>query len=236
LIAKNVGKGRVLAHMSTANASWNDMPSGPSRIYFVMLMLEMQKFLASNTADVNLKLGTPLDLELDATRYEAKARRFFPPKIDVTRGLPNRYTPVDAGEQTGEVNGNKLTFRFNEARVPGVYEFILTRKDAETEKPVGAAKPVEGDKGRQETIAYAYNLDGIAESNLKRADRDDLTAVAGNNLQLHKPGDGNYENLLKLKKSDFSESPWMYLIFLLVLIAEQAMAVRLSFHTAAAAA
>ena len=226
LIAKNVGKGHVLAHMSTANAAWNDMPNGLSRVYYVMLMVEMQKFMASNTADLNLRLGTPLDIELDAARFEAKARRFFPPKVDLTKGAPNKYAPIDAGEQTGDVNGNKLTFRFGDARIPGVYEFVLTHKDA----PMGGgAKP-------QETIAYAYNLDAMAESNLKRADRDDLTAVAGNNLNLHKPGDGNYENLLKLKKSDFSESPWMYLIFLLVLIAEQAMAVRLSFHTAAAAA
>src|SRR5262249_42568365 len=153
--------------------------------------------------------------------------RFFPPKIDVTKGLPNKYTPVDAGEQTGEVKDNKLTFRFGEARAPGVYEFVVTRKDVgEADKPMGgaASKPGDPDKGRQETMAFAFNLDGYAESNLKRADRDDLAAVAGASVQLHKPGDGAYENLLKLKKSDFSESPWMYLIFLIVLIAEQAMA------------
>jgi Aerotolerance regulator N-terminal len=238
LIGKNLGKGRVLAYMSSANAAWNDLPNGIARPYFVMLLVEMQKFLASGAAEVNLTLGSPLDIELDATRYESKARRFFPPKIDVSKGLPNKYAPIDAGEQTGDVKDNKLTFRFNEARNPGVFEFVLTRKDAgDADKPMGGAAPpkaADPDKGRQETIAYAFNLDGLAESNLKRADRDDLSAVAGANVQLHKPGDGAYENLLKLKKSDFSESPWLYLIFLIVLIAEQAMAVRLSFHAAAA--
>jgi hypothetical protein len=30
--------------------------------------------------------------------------------------------------------------------------------------------------------------------------------------------------------NDFSESPWLFLIFLFVLVAEQALAVHLSFH------
>ena len=36
------------------------------------------------------------------------------------------------------------------------------------------------------------------------------------------------------KKSDLSESPWLFLFILLVLVAEQAMAVRLSYHLSAA--
>jgi hypothetical protein len=55
-------------------------------------------------------------------------------------------------------------------------------------------------------------------------------AVSGN-VALHSPDDPAFESLLKNKKSDFSEAPWLYLIILIVLIAEQAMAVRLSFHT-----
>ena len=35
---------------------------------------------------------------------------------------------------------------------------------------------------------------------------------------------------LVAKNSDFSESPWLFLIMLLVLVAEQALAVHLSFH------
>ena len=32
------------------------------------------------------------------------------------------------------------------------------------------------------------------------------------------------------RTSDFSESPWLFLIFLFVLVVEQALAVHLSFH------
>ena len=36
--------------------------------------------------------------------------------------------------------------------------------------------------------------------------------------------------LLRERRSDLSESPWIFLLLLLVLVAEQAMAVRLSYH------
>jgi hypothetical protein len=229
LVVKTIGKGRVLACMSTANSEWNDMPGGPSRVYWVMLMLEMQKYMASNTADANLTLGNSLDLELDATRFDANIQRFAPPKIDYGKTGQVKYAAVDMGRQAGDVTGNKLSLHFNEARTPGVYEFILTRKDVD-----GAnAKPgdkSQGDKGRQETIAYAFNVDAAAEGNLKRVTSDEFKAVSGN-IGIHTPDDPAIEALLKDKKSDYSESPWMYLIILLVLIAEQAMAVRLSFHT-----
>ncbi len=47
----------------------------------------------------------------------------------------------------------------------------------------------------------------------------------------HKPGDDSLAATLKQKKTDLSESTWLFLLFVLVLAVEQAMAVRLSFHT-----
>jgi hypothetical protein len=35
---------------------------------------------------------------------------------------------------------------------------------------------------------------------------------------------------LSEKKSDFSETPWIYLLFIAVLVVEQMLAVHLSFH------
>src|SRR5262249_45577075 len=138
--------------------------------------------------------------------------------------------PVDAGEQVGdvEVNGNKLSFSFAEARHPGVYEFVLTRKEGEPDKapPGGAA----AEKARQETLSYAYNGDALSEGGLRRATRDDLESVAPN-VPLHTPESQTYAAVLKEKKSDLSESFWLFVLFLAVLAAEQAMAVRLSYHT-----
>ncbi|HEV3142487.1 MAG TPA: BatA domain-containing protein [Gemmataceae bacterium] len=234
LVGRTFGKGRVLAYLSTANAAWNDLPNGPSRVYYVMLMVEMQKYLASNVSDVSLLLGSPLELNLDSARYEAKARRFFPPKGEPQPG--KQAASIDAGEQAGRVEGNRVIFQFSEAKVPGVYQFILNRKDAPAEDgdkkpdaPPKAADKGDAEKQRQDTLAFAYNIDAVAESDLRRASQDDISSVAPQ-AHFHKPGDGSYEGLLKQKKSDLSELSWLFLVFLIVLLVEQAMAVRLSFH------
>ena len=232
LIARTFGKGRVLACTSTAGGAWNDLPNGPSRVYYVMLLVEMQKYLASAMADSGLTLGAPLTLELDPARYDVKARLFTPPKFDFAKGVPVKTTNNDAGSLTGEPSKEKVVFNFNGGRDPGVYEFVLNRKDiVASEEPKGPkGEKVDPDKARQETLAYAFNVDALAESDLRRASRDDLDSVAPG-AGFHKPGDDSLAATLKQKKTDLSESTWLYLLFLLVLVVEQAMAVRLSFHT-----
>src|SRR5262249_33618065 len=122
----------------------------------------------------------------------------------------------------GAVSGNRLTFLFNEAKIPGVYEFAVPLKGGEAGK---------SDSAPQEQLAYAFNVDAANEGDLRRASVDDLTsAVPG--AQIHGP-ETDWHESLKQKKSDLSESAWIYLVFLMLLLAEQAMAVRLSFHTAA---
>jgi hypothetical protein len=231
LVARTFGKGRVLACMSTANTAWNDMPNGISRPYYVMLMVEIEKYLASNVSDTNLLLGAPLEINLDATRFESKARQFSPIKGEPQPGKP---LFVDDGDKSGEVSGNRVIFRSADAKRPGVYQFVINRKDApDPDKKDAPKTPEKGDteKVRQETLAFAYNIDAQAESDLRRASLDDIATVAPQAL-FHRPGDGSYEGTLKQRKSDLSELSWLFLLFLIVLFAEQALAVRLSFHTA----
>ena len=230
LVARTYGKGRSMAYLTTANAAWNDLPNGPARVYFVMLLVEMQKYLSATTADSLLTLGSSLDLDLDATRYDSKMRRFFPPKINpLVKGGLAKVAGEDKGDQVGEVSGNKLTFSFTEARNPGVYEFVMTRKDVDPNKP-DVPKGADPVKARQETLAFAFNVDALAESDLRRASKEDLDSVAPN-VPLHIPDDQTYASVLTEKKSDLSESIWLFLVFVIVLLVEQAMAVRLSYHT-----
>ena len=236
LITRTFGKGRVLACTSTAGSAWNDLPNGPARVYYVMLMVEIQKFLSSATAsaDAGLTLGTPMTLDLDPARFEAKSRLFTPPKFDFAKGIPAKYTNVDSGDLMGEPSKERLSFGLNGAKIPGVYEIVLTRKDIAADAadaPKGAkTDKVDLDKARQETAAFAFNVDALAESDLRRASRDDLESVAPG-AGIHKPGDDSLAATLKQKKTDLSESVWLFLLFVLVLVVEQAMAVRLSFHT-----
>jgi hypothetical protein len=117
---------------------------------------------------------------------------------------------------------NTLTFTFNNSRRPGVYSFEFT--------PLGAG----GVEGQPEAAAYAFNVDAVRESNLKRAAKEKLERVraAGDpksgRVSLRSPGD-SFERF-RNRQPDASESPWLYLLFLVILVAEQAMAVHLSFH------
>jgi Aerotolerance regulator N-terminal len=224
LVGKRYGKGRVLAYLTTAGSAWNDFPNGPGRPYYVMLMLEMQKYLASTGTDVNRVVGSPLEIVLDAGRYANRMRRFFVPEADMPAGddAPKAANAIDLREQVGVVQGSRLSFLFSEARKPGVYRFELT---PQTEG--ASAAPA-----RTEQISYAFNVDTAAEGNLQRATRDDIESTAPG-ARLHSPGSG-LADILKERRSDLSESPWLFLLLLLVLIAEQAMAVRLSYHLSGA--
>ena len=70
------------------------------------------------------------------------------------------------------------------------------------------------------------------EGNLARATTDDVKKFSGAK-QIHTFTTNDLGRLLSQKRPDWSEQWWVYLTMLLLLIAEQAMAVRLSFHARA---
>ena len=98
--------------------------------------------------------------------------------------------------------------------------------------PSGTAEGATAAPARTDQVSYAFNVDTAAEGNLQRATRDDIESAAPG-AKLHSPGSG-LADILKERRSDLSESPWLFLLLLLVLIAEQAMAVRLSYHLSGA--
>jgi hypothetical protein len=175
-------------------------------------MLEGQKYLAGAGLEANRLVGTPLELTMDANRYASKIRRFYIPEATGDAD-PKATNAQDLGEQVGAVNGGTVRFVFGDNRKPGVYRFEFAAT---------------GDSGRVEQQAVAFNVDTLAEGDLRRASRSDLESAAPG-AKLHSPGSG-LADLLRERRSDLSESPWLFLALLLVLVAEQAMAVRLSYH------
>lgn len=214
LVAGRFGKGRVMVLTTTAGSGWNDWPSGPARPYWVMLMLESQKFLSGVAPDANRAVGSPLEISLDSARYEPRLRRFFLPEVAATAQSTG---PIDKGELAGQPRGTAIAFNIPDAREPGIYRFDLTLK-----ADVRDAAPT------TEALAFAFNVDTAAEGDLRRASRNDLASAAPG-MQLHAPGSG-LATILKDRKSDLSESPWFYLLILGVLVVEQALAVHLSYH------
>jgi hypothetical protein len=226
VVAAAYGRGRVVAFLTSAGRSWSDWAGGSvASLTYPVIMLELQKYLTSSGGESSLTVGTPLEIQLDSSRYDATMRRFFQP-LAQEAAPPGGAAPggeanagvKDRGEQTGTVSGGRLTFLFDEAKEPGVYLFDLARQ-AEEGNPAAQAKT--------EQRAFAFNVDP-REGDLRRSAKDDLERAAAGAPVLV-PGSG-WATRLANRQSDLSESAWLYLLFLLILVCEQALAVHLSFH------
>lgn len=227
VITRQFGKGRVVAFLTTAGRAWNDWAGGsPAEVTYPAVMVELQKYLTSGSGDANLTVGAPLELQLDSSRFDNKIHRYYQP--EARDALPGGAAPrnaegkntglVDLKEQVGASAAGRLTFVFDEARKPGLYLFDLTRQ---------------GDEGRPggpviEQRAFAFNVDP-AESDLRRVAKDDLERIAPGLVKMRTLGSGWAVELAN-RQNDLSESAWFYLLILVILIVEQALAVHLSFH------
>jgi hypothetical protein len=228
VITGTYGKGRVVAFMTTAGQAWNDWAGGPAASTYPPVILETQKYLTSGGGDNNQIVGNTVRVEVDGGRYEARLRSFYQPEAkDNNAPAPAQPDPnakdtglVDKGEvSASELHGDKqgrLEFLFDAARKPGLYRFELTLRDIKG--PAGA-------QPRTEQRAYVFNVDTL-ESDLRRAAKEDLERTGA---LLRNPGTG-WGTALADRQSDLSESAWFYLLFLVILVIEQALAVHLSFH------
>jgi hypothetical protein len=229
VVSKQYGKGRVIAFLTTAGRNWNDWAGGSlASPTYPAVMLELQKYLTRGGGETNQILGNPLTIEVDSSRYDSKMRSYFQPEAreanSVATGSDGQKPGgaaglVDLGEQLGSVVAGRVTF-VQEPRKngPGLYLFDLTRLREEA-NPASVSRP--------DQRAFVFNVDS-GESDLRRAAKEDLERIAGG-IKLRSPGSGWAAELAD-RHNDLSESPWFYLIFLVILVVEQALAVHLSFH------
>jgi hypothetical protein len=222
VVSARFGKGRVVAFLTTAGRAWNDWAGGcPASLTYPVVMLELQKYLTSVGEETDLTVGTPLELQLDATRYDGRIHRYFLPEArdnNPGNARGENADPIDLKEQVVADSGGRLTFSFDEARRPGLYRFDLARRE-EPGMPKGTPQT--------EQRAVVFNVDA-RESDLRRAPKEDLEGIAPG-VQVRNPN-SEWGAELANRQHDLSEWPWFYLIFLAILVAEQALAVHLSFH------
>jgi hypothetical protein len=230
-LVKQFGKGRVAVMTTTAGETWTDWPSQKGSPGWVATVAEMQRYLAGGGVDANRLVGSPVAVQLDPARYlPSHTRSFlsFDPYREKEKKGSGKFSdpPADAKEPPKEhpldyrQKENTLTLRFDDTRRPGVYLLNLTMTRSATD-----ATP-----GNPDYLALAYNVDAQREGDLRRVHRDDLAQQAPG-AALHSPDDPGWLDELKQKQSDLSSNRWIYLIILLILLAEGAMAVRLSYHT-----
>jgi hypothetical protein len=73
-------------------------------------------------------------------------------------------------------------------------------------------------------------VDATREGDLRRAAKDDILQQAPG-AALHSADDNAWLDELKNKRTDLAEAGWIFLVLLLILIAEQWLSSKLSFHT-----
>jgi hypothetical protein len=239
-LVKQYGKGRVAVITTDAGGThtgdklWTDWPSLKGSPGWVVVVSEMQRYLAGGGADGNLSLGERYFAEFEAGRYKPEVTRHLL-SIDVLKGgaaptltlkelgpQPLDTPPADPGAAP-DAPRRPYQLAYADAKVPGAYLFTLTRLRGEKDPP---GTPAE----QPDYAATTFNPDANREGDLRRANTDDFLQVT-NKAPLHNTEDLSWIDTFKQKPSDYSSRRWLYLLILLVLIAEQAWAVRISYHT-----
>jgi hypothetical protein len=230
VMTKTYGKGEVVAFMTTAGKNWNDWAGGGmASPTYPVVMMNLQKYLTSSTDESSRNVGAPLEIALDADSYTDRMAVSFQPapkgyrdddKDDNSDGKTQALETVAGKEDDKKV----LHFSFPKTKQPGVY-YVNVK---------GKAKASDLKEPQAYDEAYVYNVDTESEGNLKRATKDVLDRGGSG-----QPGSGKVSliaydtrlnDILAPKRKDMSEAPWLYLVILIVLIIEQALAVHLSFH------
>jgi len=234
-IARKLGKGKVAAILTPAGTKptvpgatdgWNEWGAGsPVSWSYPVFIMDLQRYLSSEGSDRNKIVGDDLKLSLDSTRYQPRVSGSYQlMEVSSTPGAAATANPVRIAEQPLVQRDGLLDFTFNQTAKPGSWFFEFFPN----------APPDARDTPAMEVEAYAFNVDAQVEGDLRRTSREKLEAnrfasdPRAGKIALWSPGD-NYDSL-KNRSPDASESPWLYLLFLIVLIAEQALAVHLSYH------
>jgi hypothetical protein len=220
VVAQRYGKGRVVAVMSTAGKTWNDWGGGSgASVIYQPFIWEMQNWLSSQTSESDLIVGTPIKLEVDASRLKAEGKD----RVQMVRTFYKAQPDQPALELTeapsfGTERGGILTFVYPKTFEPGFYlTQLVSQDDSRMSRPLAA-------------WGHTFNMDARREGKLKRISEADFQrALGASDVNIEPPPQGVVEGLVN-RQSDLSESPWFFLLFLGVLVAEQALAVHLSFH------
>ena len=217
IVAKNFGKGRVVAVMTTAGKEWNDWAGGSqATLIYQPFIWELQNYLSSQGGEGDLTVGTPVQISVDPEQFKQKNRQ-----LKMVRLRPKRAGETDypKEEQFGTDNQGQLSFSFPKNHEPGLYVSQLYYADGDAKLPLLS-------------FGHVFNVDTTREGPLQRLGFDEMkkNLIEGRDRNVSFLSGGSTTDSLVARQSDFSENPLLYLIFLAVLVAEQALAVHLSFH------
>jgi hypothetical protein len=218
MMEQRFGRGMVLTCLTLCNESWTNWPrvGGVS----VPIQLQMAAYLARGRQTLNLKtVGEPLVISLDAASYGQQVEIHLPDgsRVPLTMGIKNVTSPSaaspPAASSSAAPDGSKLFYEetYKNTDQPGVYSLVARRQDS-----------------TEENRRYVYNV-ADAESALQVTSTESIKRRLGPDVkaQIQEVGDFNW---VHGEESTREIHDYVLMALLVILLAEQAMALRLSYH------
>lgn len=230
----SLGRGRVFTCLTSAGRDWTNWPTVSP--YFV-LMIQIRNWIAVRKFDRQRQVGTPIEEVLPKSVYEKRAeisspeygkQKFNLDAEDVAPGKTKPKTPEDektaksptepAPDKTEDGATKMQVYKFPSTDKPGIYTLDLRRH---TKSAITGSN--------DESRMFAYNVP-TKESSTALYSKEDLIKKFDDNKYAHVY---DYDDEKIVEGQEPGREMRMTLLFILIglLIIEQLLAYRLSYHT-----
>jgi hypothetical protein len=218
-----LGRGTVLTCLTTLGTGWNNWPQVPPA--FVALQLEIAKHIARRErAQERRQVGEPIVISLDPATYvpQVEVRPPDGTRVPLTLGVRS----VAGGGESADFSTGAGPAPASDAAGPGVsrYEDVYPR----TDEPGFYEVQLKRQDGALESRRVAYNVPE-SEGRLTLADSETIKRRLGpeSRAVLHEAGDFGW---VQGEESTREVHDAILLALVALLLAEQALALRLSYH------
>jgi len=223
LLESRFGAGRVMTFMTSCGPVWNNWARYPS---YVAMMLDLEKYIAKRDRVLEQRLsGQPIELQLNPAEFTDEIEIIGPDltgnRITRQKAAPVKpastsgATPVPAsgtGTETTSAASVLLASTFRDTDAPGIYRVRLTDQ---------SQNPVER--------WITYNVP-VEESALALAPADLIRKQLGSDIDItiQEPGEFSW---IAGRDAGQEVRQWLLGFLILLLLLEQFMSYRLSYHT-----
>ncbi|MDA0806768.1 MAG: BatA domain-containing protein [Planctomycetota bacterium] len=215
------GKGTIFTCLTTCAPTWNNWARYPS---FVPTMLDLEKFIARRDRILETRQsGEPIQLSLNPAEFLDEVEIFGPDDTD----SPTRLKAAPANAASSGSDGAtatsaatlpvRLQATYRDTDTPGIYRVrLLDQSQTPVERWITFNVPTE-------------------ESDLSLATTELIRKQLGDNLEIliHEPGEFSW---IAGRDAGQEVRFWLIVILFVILLAEQLLACKLSFHPKAATA
>jgi hypothetical protein len=213
MLEHSFGKGHVITMLTTASPDWNNWATDYS---YVVVQLELMKYIARTDRSPEAKqVGEPIQLLLNPADY-TETVEILSPGVE-----GERTTRLQAAPEQNETNAAnppplRLAATFRETDDPGIYTVrLMTQAHVSEDRPI------------------AYNV-APRESDLQLAASAEIRKRLGGNDKVTIQDFGQLE-WVQGKEAGSEIRQWILWTLLFLMLAEQALAYRLSYHRTNAA-